>query len=129
MIKVNNFFKIFFLILTIFQLLLISHRNGFELKLLYNFHKPAYGLLESLKKRHYFTYEIFLLTKKYKILTYNLDKTLIMDETTFQRLIEVTYPARLDNKAKFFFTKDKKYYNKNCKFLDAMENIYLYECI
>jgi hypothetical protein len=25
--------------------------------------------LESLKKRHYFTYEIFLLTKKYKILT------------------------------------------------------------
>jgi hypothetical protein len=131
MLKLNVFFKLIFLFLTIFQISLISHRNGFEARLLFNFYKPSYGLMESLKqKKIYFVYEIYLLISKNNILLYNVDKKLIIENTAkIQRLVEVTYPARLDNKAKFFFTNDKNFNSKNCKPLDNTENIYLYECI
>jgi len=131
MLKLNVFFKLIFLFLTIFQILLISHRNGYESRLLFNFYKPSYGLLESLKqKKHYFVYEIFILIKKHNISLYNVDEKLIIDNTSkIQRLTEVTYPSRLDNKAKFFFTNDKNFNSKNCKSLDNSENLYLYECI
>lgn len=104
MLKLNNVLNIFFVLIAIFQLSLISHRNGFDIKILLNFYKHNYGILNSLNSKYYFTNDIFLLTNKYKILDYNIDIELIdKDPASIQRLTEVTYPSRINYKSNFFF--------------------------
>ena len=129
MIILNNIFKILFLFLTLFHFLLVSHRNGFDKKILLNFYKQNYGIINSLNSKYYFVNDIFLLTLKYKILDYNIDKELIMhDPAAIQRLIEVTYPSRINYMSNFFFTNNKKYLSEHCNVLDKLNSIILYEC-
>jgi hypothetical protein len=129
MIKSNNILNFFLILITLFEFLLISHRNGFDQKILLNFYKSNYGILNSLNSKYYFTNEIFLLTQKYKILNYDVDRELIIsDPAAIQRLVEVTYPSRINYKSNFFFTKNENFVAANCIFLEKLNSITLYDC-
>jgi len=124
MLKLNNVLNIFFVLIAIFQLSLISHRNGFDIKILLNFYKHNYGILNSLNSKYYFTNDIFLLTNNYNIDIELIDK----DPASIQRLTEVTYPSRINYKSNFFFLKNDSTVPENCNKVEKINSITLYDC-
>tara|TARA_B100001250_G_C19725128_1_gene755699 strand:+ start:806 stop:1183 length:378 start_codon:yes stop_codon:yes gene_type:complete len=124
MINKKNFPNLLFCIFFIFLIFLISHRSGFDLKLLKNFYKVNYGYDESMtiyKRYHFHANEIKKLVKKYKILEFNIDSELLGDPFIF----ESSYPSKYNKNSKFYFSKKEL---NNCILIENATKINLFKC-
>ena len=122
-----------FLIVIILELILISHRTTFSINNFISFTKEGAGLNEGLKDKKIFN--IVSLIKKNNIVEYNLSKELYKSKYNqakihtkmFQRVIEASYPSKLNEKSKFILTSDKNQYFQ-CQEIDKIDNIYVFNC-
>ena len=135
-IKKNNIKKIYFiliLILIIFQIILIAHRNSFELKYFFKFHLSNIGLKDGIKNQKIF--DIVSLIKKNDLKQYNLAHDLFDQKNKFekihhklyQRVIEASYPSKFSENSNIIISLDKKKFS-TCELVDKRGNIYVFKC-
>jgi hypothetical protein len=110
------------------EFILIAHRKSFNLNLIANFYTKDIGIKESLEINNEFkiALEIKYLIEKYRLKNFKLSPSLIQN-ISYQRVIEVNYPVKLYEKSINYFEKKNKII-KNCKLIDNLELITLYEC-
>ena len=110
------------------EFILIAHRKSFNLNLIANFYIKDIGIKESLEINNEFkiALEIKHLIEKYHLKNFKLSPSLI-ENISYQRVIEVNYPVKLYEKSINYFEK-KNEIIKNCKLIDNLELITLYEC-
>ena len=122
-----------FLIVIILEIILIAHRTTFSINNFIGFTKEGVGLYDGLKNKKIFN--IFSLIKKNNIVEYNLSKELYKSKYNqakihtkmFQRVVEASYPSKLNEKSKIILTSDKSQYLQ-CKEIDKIDNIYVFDC-
>ena len=110
------------------EFILIAHRKSFNLNLIANFYIKDVGIKESLEINNEFkiALEIKYLIEKYRLKNFKLSPSL-MQNVSYQRVIEVNYPVKQYEKSINYFEKKKKII-KNCKLIENLELITLYEC-
>jgi hypothetical protein len=110
------------------EVILISHRKSFNINLLVNFYKKDFGIEESLEINNKFkiALEIKNLIIKYQIKEFELSSSL-KNDIAYQRIIEVNYPIKLDQKSINYFEKENNFV-KDCKLKDKLRLVALYEC-
>jgi hypothetical protein len=110
------------------EIILIAHRKSFNLNLLLNFYKKDLGIEESLEINNQFrtALEIKNLIQKYQLKKFKLSVSLKQD-VSYQRIIEINYPIKLDEKSINYFEKRKNFV-VNCKLKEKLELVALYEC-
>ena len=110
------------------EFILIAHKKSFNLNLIANFYIKDIGIKESLEINNEFkiALEIKNLIEKYHLKNFKLSPSLIQN-ISYQRVIEVNYPVKLYEKSINYFEKKNKII-KNCKLIDNLELITLYEC-
>ncbi len=122
-----------FLIAIILEIILIAHRSSFSINNFINFTKEGVGLKDGIKNEKIFN--IVSLIKKNNIEEYNLSKELYKSRYNqakihtkmFQRVVEASYPSKLNEKSKIILTSNKSQYLQ-CKEIDKMDNIYVFNC-
>ena len=109
------------------EFILIAHRKSFNLNLIANFYIKDVGIKESLEINNEFkiALEIKYLIEKYRLKNFKLSPSL-MQNVSYQRVIEVNYPVKQYEKSINYF--EKKKIIKNCKLIENLELITLYEC-
>jgi len=131
--KINKF-RLLFVIILILQAYLITHRTAFDFEILFNFNKKNTGIERSIKDQSAIKIGNFLKKKKQN---FYLDKEMIKEVTNeynytsrnikfYHRLIEYTYPLKLDSKSKIIISDNKKY--KKCKKIFNYKNKFIYDC-
>ena len=135
-IKKKYIKKIFYvLILTgiILQIILIAHRSSFDFKFFLKFHSDDIGLKDGLKNQKIF--DIVTLIKRNNILKYNLEDDLFdinnkldkIHHRIYQRVIEASYPSKLNKESKVIIASDKKNFS-TCKQIDKQRIFYVFQC-
>ncbi len=122
-----------FLIVIILEIILIAHRTTFSINNFISFAKEGVGLYDGIKNKKIFN--IVSLIKKNNIVEYNLSKELYKSKYNqakihtkmFQRVVEASYPSKLNEKSKIILTSDKSQYLQ-CKEIDKIDNIYVFDC-
>ncbi len=122
-----------FVVIIILELILIAHRSTFSINNLFNFTKESTGLEQGIKNKKIYT--IISLINKNRISEFNLSNELYKSKYNqakihtkmFQRVVEASYPSKLNEKSKIIFTSNKSLYSK-CKKIDQEENIYVFNC-
>ena len=122
-----------FLIVIILEIILIAHRTTFSINNFISFAKEGVGLYDGIKNKKIFN--IVSLIKKNNIVEYNLSKELYKSKYNqakihtkmFQRVVEASYPSKLNEKSKIILTSDKSQYLQ-CKEIDKIDNIYVFNC-
>ena len=132
MIKFNwKIIKIIFFLSFVFQLILIAHRISFDLNLIKTFLIKDAGLNESIYSNRKYALHINNLIKEMNIKDYNLEKNLLLNSNE-QRIFEVTYPIKFNEKSKSYFvlnkSSDLNYFNLNCNFKKKFKTVSFYEC-
>ena len=131
--KINKF-KLLFLIILISQTYLIAHRTSFDFKILLNFNKKNTGIEKSIREQSAIKIGNFL--KKNK-LNFHLDGELlkeVIDEYNYtsknikfyQRLLEYTYPFKIDLNSKIIISENEKY--RKCKKIFNYKKKFIYDC-
>ena len=131
--KINKFKLLFFIIL-ISQAYLITHRTGFDFKILLNFSKKNTGVERSIKEQSAIKIGNFLKENK---LNFYLDKEMLKEVTDeynytsknikfFHRLIEYTYPLKIDLNSKIIISENEKY--RKCKKIFNYKKKFIYDC-
>ena len=115
-------------IVCLLQFILIAHRLSFNTDLLFNFYKKDYGMVESLKINKEFTsvLNIRQLSKKNNIKNFQLSENLL-EPFFYSRIIESSYPIRLDQNSKYYFAFKSEFVEK-CLLIENSGEISLYEC-
>ena len=110
------------------EIILIAHIKSFNINLIANFYIKDIGIKESLEINNQFkvALEIKNLIEKYNLKNFKLSPSLKGD-ISYQRVIEVSYPVKLYEKSINYFEK-KNIIIKNCKLIDNLKLITLYEC-
>ena len=110
------------------EFILIAHRKSFNLNFIANFYIKDIGIKESLEINNEFkiALEIKYLIERYRLKDFKLSPSLIQN-VSYQRVIEVNYPVKQYEKSINYFEKKKKII-KNCKLIENLELITLYEC-
>ena len=135
-IKKNYIKKIYFvliLILIILQISLIAHRNSFELKYFLKFHLSNIGLEDGIKNKKIF--DIVTLIKRNDIRRYNLAQDLFninnklnkIHHKLYQRVIEASYPSKINQDSNIIITSDKKKFSI-CKLIDKQGGVHVFQC-
>ena len=122
-----------FLISIFLEIILIAHRSSFSASNIINLTKEGSGLKDGIKNEKIFN--IVSLIKKNNIVEYNLSKELYKNKYNqlkihtkmFQRVVEASYPSKLNEKSKIILTSDKNQYLQ-CKEIDKIDNIYVFNC-
>jgi|TARA_B110000483_G_C18097535_1_gene504475 hypothetical protein len=122
-----------FLIAIILQIILIAHRSSFSINNFFSFTKEGMGLKSGIKNKQIFN--IVSLIKKNNIVEYNLSKELYKSKHNqakihtkmFQRVVEASYPSKLNTKSQIILTSNKSQYVQ-CKEIDKIDNIYVFNC-
>ncbi len=122
-----------FLISIFLEIILIAHRSSFSASNIINLTKEGAGLKDGIKNEKIFN--IVSLIKKNNIVEYNLSKELYKNKYNqlkihtkmFQRVVEASYPSKLNEKSKIILTSDKNQYLQ-CKEIDKIDNIYVFNC-
>ena len=132
MIKFNwKIIKIIFFLSFVFQLILIAHRISFDLNLIKTFLIKDAGLNESIYSNRKYALHINDLIKEMNIKDYNLEENLLLNSNE-QRIFEVTYPIKFNEKSKSYFvlnkSSDLNYFNLNCNFKKKLKTVSFYEC-
>ena len=112
-----------FLIAIILQIILIAHRSSFSINNFFSFTKEGMGLKSGIKNKQIFN--IVSLIKKNNIVEYNLSKELYKSKHNqakihtkmFQRVVEASYPSKLNTKSQIILTSNKSQYVQ-CKEID-----------
>jgi hypothetical protein len=119
---------IFISLIFFLEIILIAHRKSFNINLIANFYIKDIGIKESLEINNQFkvALEIKNLIEKYNLKNFKLSPSLKGD-ISYQRVIEVSYPVKLYEKSINYFEK-KNIIIKNCKLIDNLKLITLYEC-
>ena len=131
--KINKL-KLLFLIILISQAYLITHRTGFDFKILLNFSKKNAGIERSIKEESVIKIGNFLKKNKQN---YYLDKDMLKEVTDeynytsknikfYHRLIEYTYPLKIDSNSKIIISENKKY--RKCKKIFNYKKKFIYDC-
>ena len=122
-----------FLISIFLEIILIAHRSSFSASNIIDLTKEGAGLKDGIKNEKIFN--IVSLIKKNNIVEYNLSKELYKNKYNqlkihtkmFQRVVEASYPSKLNEKSKIILTSDKNQYLQ-CKEIDKIDNIYVFNC-
>ena len=122
-----------FLISIFLEIILIAHRSSFSASNIVDLTKEGAGLKDGIKNEKIFN--IVSLIKKNNIVEYNLSKELYKNKYNqskihtkmFQRVVEASYPSKLNEKSKIILTSDKSQYLQ-CKEIDKIDNIYVFNC-
>ena len=122
-----------FLIVIILELILIAHRSSFSINNFVGFTKEGIGLKDGIKNKKIFN--IVSLIKKNNIVEYNLSKEFYKSKHNqakihtkmFQRVVEASYPSKLNEKSKIILTSNNSEYLQ-CKEIDKIDNIYVFNC-
>ena len=122
-----------FLISIFLAIILIAHRSSFSASNIIDLTKEGAGLKDGIKNEKIFN--IVSLIKKNNIVEYNLSKELYKNKYNqlkihtkmFQRVVEASYPSKLNEKSKIILTSDKNQYLQ-CKEIDKIDNIYVFNC-
>jgi len=124
----KNILIIVISIVCLLQFILIAHRLSFNTDLLFNFYKKNYGMVESLKINKGFAsvLDIRKLSKKNNIKNFQLSEKL-QKPFFYSRIIETSYPIRLDQNSKYYFAF-KSEFVKKCLLIENSGEINLYEC-
>ena len=134
--KKNHIKKIYYvliLILIILQIILIAHRNSFEFKYFLKFHLSNIGLEDGIKNKKIF--DIVTLIKRNDIIRYNLAEDLFnrnnklnkIHHKLYQRVIEASYPSKINQESDIIITSDKKKFSI-CKLIDKEGGIHVFQC-
>tara|TARA_Y100001958_G_C21057916_1_gene421769 strand:- start:154 stop:570 length:417 start_codon:yes stop_codon:yes gene_type:complete len=129
----NNIFYLILILFLILQIILIAHRNSFELKYFFKFHLSNIGLKDGIKNQIIF--DIVTLIKKNDIKRFNLADDLFDQKNKFekihhklyQRVIEASYPSKFSENSNIIISLDKKKFS-TCELVDKQGNIYVFKC-
>ena len=129
----NNIFYLILILFLILQIILIAHRNSFELKYFFKFHLSNIGLKDGIKNQIIF--DIVTLIKKNDIKRYNLAEDLFDQKNKFekihhklyQRVIEASYPSKFSENSNIIISLNKKKFS-TCELVDKRGNIYVFKC-
>ena len=127
-------FKLLFFIILISQAYLITHRTGFDFKILFNFSKKNTGIERSIKEQSVIKIGNFLKKNKQN---FYLDKEMLKEVTGeynytsknikfYLRLIEYAYPLKLDSNSKIIISDNEKY--RKCKKIFNYKKKFIYDC-
>ena len=122
-----------FLISIFLEIILIAHRSSFSTSNIIDLTKEGAGLKDGIKNEKIFN--IVSLIKKNNIVEYNLSNELYKNKYNqskihtkmFQRVVEASYPSKLNEKSIIILTSDKSQYLQ-CKEIDKIDNIYVFNC-
>ena len=106
------------------QIILISHRNSFSSKLIFNFYKENIGLEKGIKNN--LIINILELIKKNDLTSFKLENKFMNSRKIKQRVFEGAYPARYEKKSIYFITDQNT--RKNCILKEKINNTYLFYC-
>ena len=129
----NNIFYLILILFLILQIILIAHRNSFELKYFFKFHLSNIGLKDGIKNQIIF--DIVTLIKKNDIKRFNLADDLFDQKNKFekihhklyQRVIEASYPSKFSENSNIIISLNKKKFS-TCELVDKRGNIYVFKC-
>ena len=122
-IKSKVVYVLIFIIFLI-QIILISHRNSFSSKLIFNFYKENMGLEKGIKNN--LIINILELIKKNDLTSFKLENKFMNSRKIKQRVFEGAYPARYEKKSIYFITDQNT--RKNCILKEKINNTYLFYC-
>ena len=122
-IKSKVVYVLIFIIFSI-QIILISHRNSFSSKLIFNFYKENMGLEKGIKNN--LIINILELIKKNDLTSFKLENKFMNSRKIKQRVFEGAYPARYEKKSIYFITDQNT--RKNCILKEKINNTYLFYC-
>lgn len=121
-----------FIIIFLFEVLLISHRIGFYFDNLVNFYKKEQGL-ERVMIKQSVLHQIHEVIKENNISDFALDQISLTNEINypfenlFQRVVEISYPSIFNHNSKFIVVGHFKKKDR-CKVISEKKNIILYAC-
>ncbi len=123
--KRNDLIFLFLILLVcIIKLFHIGYKRvHFSSDLLINSFKENYGKEVVLEKN---ILEANKLILDNKIKNFNLSSNLKLNHYFKQRIVEFSYPVKLNKNSKFIITSNKE--NLNCKLKSTSEKLKLYEC-
>ena len=123
----KNTFTIIILIMSLLQFILIAHRLSFDTNLLFNFYKKDYGIIQSfsISKKFSIVLNINTILRKNDIKNFQLSK--LLNNPNISRIIELSYPSKIDNNSKYYFAF-KYEIVKKCLLIESLNEINLYEC-
>ena len=123
----KNYLIIALSVFIIFQLVLISHRVGFDLNVLMNFYHIDTAKKQSVKDKKAYEISQFILENKLKDFRFSNFQDNEEDSSTQERIVSYIYPIKYDKNSKNIISKNEINLN-NCIKTFNYANLFLNEC-